>query len=442
MNKSIGIIGGGILGMTLALRLRQRGFQVTIFESSKHPGGLAGSMEIGGYCWDRFYHVILMSDINLLGLLGELGIEDEIQWNQTETGFFTDGRFYSMSNLKEFLQFPPLRMIDKLRLGATIFYASRIKQWKRLEAVSVSEWLRKLSGERTYGKIWQPLLKSKLGNEFESASAAFIWAIIARMYAARRSGLKQEMFGYAAGGYQNIIGRFEQRLIVEGVQIEKSSSVTKILADSNGVEIHAAENGKADFNGAILTCPGTEIPGLCPQLSGQEKKRLESIQYQGVICAALLLKNPLAGYYITNITEDWVPFTAVIEMTALVDRSNFDGHSLVYLPLYLNNASGWWEKTDAEIREQFVAALEKMYPSFSNQDVMACEISRAKFVLPIPTMNYSNELLPDTRTSIRNVFVVNSAQVPDGTMNVNELVGLGNRKAAELANALFPAARS
>jgi hypothetical protein len=32
--------------------------------------------------------------------------------------------------------------------------------------------------------------------------------------------------------------------------------------------------------------------------------------------------------------------------------------------------------------------------------------------------------------------VVNSAQIPDGTMNVNELVALANRKAAELAEIL------
>ena len=31
------------------------------------------------------------------------------------------------------------------------------------------------------------------------------------------------------------------------------------------------------------------------------------------------------------------------------------------------------------------------------------------------------------------IYVVNSAQVPDGTMNVNELVRLANRKAKELA---------
>ena len=53
-----------------------------------------------------------------------------------------------MSNTFEFLKFPPLDLISKFRLGGTIFYASRVKNWKALEKVSVEEWLTKLSGQK------------------------------------------------------------------------------------------------------------------------------------------------------------------------------------------------------------------------------------------------------------------------------------------------------
>jgi len=36
------------------------------------------------------------------------------------------------------------------------------------------------------------------------------------------------------------------------------------------------------------------------------------------------------------------------------------------------------------------------------------------------------------------VFVVNSAQISNGTMNVNEIVGLANRKAVEIIKMLSP----
>ena len=70
-----GIVGGGILGMTLALRLAQQGKQVTLFESSDRLGGLADAWELGDITWDRHYHVILLSDTHLRSLLRELGLE-------------------------------------------------------------------------------------------------------------------------------------------------------------------------------------------------------------------------------------------------------------------------------------------------------------------------------------------------------------------------------
>jgi protoporphyrinogen oxidase len=435
-NKPIAVVGGGILGLTLALRLRQQGFNVTVLEASSDLGGLAGTMEIGGFCWDRFYHVVLLSDAHLLALLDELGLKETMHWGVTRTGFYTDGRLYSMSDLKEFLQFPPLRLPDKLRLGATIFYVSKIKNWKRLEQVTVSHWLRRLSGERTFSKIWLPLLKSKLGQDVDAANAAFIWAIINRMYAARRSGIKQEMFGYLHGGYASVIDHFRGLLAKKGVRWLLESDVSKIENQGEEVTVRTDSHGDMSFRDVILTVPCSEVARICPQLTGQEKNRLEGVKYQGVLCAALLLKKPLAGYYVTNITDEWVPFTAVIEMTALVDRSLFNGYSVVYLPLYLSHSSPWWSKSDEEVEEEFLEALDAMYPSFSRNDVLDFKVSRAGSVLPVPTLEYSSRWLPPPHTSLPGVFVVNSAQIPDGTMNVNELVALANRKAAELAEIL------
>jgi hypothetical protein len=195
-----GIVGGGILGMLLAHRLARAGRAVTLFEAADHLGGLAAAWRLGDVVWDRHYHVTLLSDAALRAVLAELGLAGELTWVETRTGFYTDGRLYSLSNSVEFLRFPPLGLLDKLRLGATIFHASKVRDWRRLEKIPVADWLRRWSGRRTTEKIWLPLLRAKLGDNYRKASAAFIWAIIARMYAARRTGLKKEMFGYVRGG--------------------------------------------------------------------------------------------------------------------------------------------------------------------------------------------------------------------------------------------------
>jgi protoporphyrinogen oxidase len=433
LQPRIGIVGSGILGLTLALRLSEAGFRVTVLEKDSKIGGLLTPARIGNYTWDRFYHVILSSDSNVLELLERLGLRDRIRWKPTKTGFLNDGHLYSMSNIKEFLAFPPLRLIDKVRLGWTIFYASKIKAWERLEGVPVTYWLKHLSGGRTFNKIWLPLLKSKLGNRYEVTNASFIWASIARMYEARRTGLKQEMFGYVAGGYGTILKELQATLESLDLEVLCGNEVTKVSSRDGHVEIETATQGTIRFDGLVLTIPSNQLAKTCPQFSAAEKIRFEKGVYQSVISAALILKNPLAGYYITNITDDGVPFTAVIEMTAVVDKEYFDGHSLIYLPRYLAHEDPLWSKTDDEILDEFISGLQRVYPSVRRGDIIASAITRAEEVFPITTLNYSSELLPATKTSLKHVFVVNSAQIPNGTMNVNEIVSLANKKAKEIA---------
>lgn len=431
-HERVAIVGGGMLGMTLAHRLTQAGKAVTLFEAAPSLGGLAAPWQLGDVVWDRHYHVTLMSDSALRSLLRDLGLERELRWVNTKTGFYTDGRLYSMSSIPEFFRFPPLGLIDKARLAATILHASRLRNWRDLEDIPVSQWLTRLSGRRTFEKIWLPLLRAKLGENYRQTSAAFIWAVISRMYAARRSGLKKEMFGYVPGGYARVLGRFEQVLREQGVRIETAVAVENVhSAPERGATIAFRSGRHERFSHVVITTPSTVAVAICPELTADETTRLRGIQYQGIICASLLLRRPLAGYYVTNITDSWVPFTAVIEMSALVDRRHFGGNALVYLPKYLPSDDPAFALPDEQIETGFVHALERMYPGFSREDVVAFRLSRVRYVLPISTLGYSKRL-PPVRTSVPGISIVNSAHIVNGTLNVNETVQLANATVAQL----------
>jgi protoporphyrinogen oxidase len=458
MSKNIAIVGSGFLGLTLALRLAETGARVTVFESAAEIGGLASAWQIGDVIWDRHYHVTLLSDSFTRKIVEEIGLGDEFNWVETKTGFYTDGKLVSMSNALEFLKFPPLNLISKFRLGGTIFYAARVNDWKKLEKVSVEDWLVKLSGRKTFEKMWKPLLKAKLGEAYRQTSAAFIWATIQRLYAARKSGLKKEMFGYVRGGYARVLERFGEHLSEKGVEIRLNSRVENIEKLSDGkIKILAAENAEKkkmlsrevsavtvtdsfqtqnyiqnsvrsvadsspEFDSVILTCPSNVAAKICTQLSDAEKQKLEGVKYQGIVCASVLTKKSLSDFYVTNITDE-TPFTGIIEMSALVEKSEFGGNALVYLPKYVAPDDELFDKTDAEIEEIFLGALEKMYSHFRREDVLSFKISRVRQVFPLPVLNYS-EKLPSIKTSLENVFAVNSAHILNGTLNVNETVQL------------------
>ncbi len=432
-SKRYAIVGGGILGMTLALRLMQQGKQVSLFEAAPNLGGLADAWELGNLTWDRHYHVTLLSDLALGNVLKELDLDQDMNWVETKTGFYSDGKLFSVSNSLEFLKFPGLKLIDKLRLGFTIFYCSKIQNWRKLETILATDWLRKLSGNGAFTKIWSPLLRSKLGDNLTKASASFMWAIIARMYAARRTGLKKEMFGYLPGGYDRLLKRWEKVLQQGGVEIHTGHRVESVIHQDGKTQVGFTNGHQDTFDEVILTVASPIASRVCPQLTERERSQHNKIEYQGIVCASLLLKKPLATYYVTNITDTWVPFTGVIEMTTLVDKSQFGGLSLVYLPKYVPPEDAIFHESDEVIRDRFLAALVQMYPKFDRSDVVEFKISRVKQVFAISTLNYSQNL-PPVKTSIPGVRILNSAHILNGTLNVNETIQLADRAVLEWAS--------
>ncbi len=421
-----------MMGLKIARDLIAKGQRVTVCEAAPVIGGLTSAWQLGETVWDRFYHVTLLSDTKLRELLEEIGLEQEMRWVETKTGFFSDGKLISMSNTAEFLRFPPLSFIQKLRLGGTIFYASKIRNWRRLEKISVERWLRRWSGNGVFEKVWGPLLKAKLGDAYHQSSAAFIWAHTARMYKARRSGMKVEMFGYVPGGYARILNTLQSHLAAQGAEFWLSHAVSRVTKNEQGLQVEF-QNGKvATFDNVVMTIPSPRVADSCQAiLSEQELSRLRGTRYLGVVCASLLLKKPISPYYVTNIIDTWVPLTAVIEMSTIVDpKKELGGHHLVYLPKYMPDDHAGHEISDDEYRELCLSTLEKMYSHFSREDVVDFKVARARYVAALQTIRYS-ERLPPVVTSIPGLYALNSAHILKGNLNVNETIDLGQEKMAQ-----------
>jgi len=56
-NLNATIIGGGIAGLTAALRLAERGFSVTIFEKGSLMGGNLSAVQRNGVYYDVYPHM-------------------------------------------------------------------------------------------------------------------------------------------------------------------------------------------------------------------------------------------------------------------------------------------------------------------------------------------------------------------------------------------------
>jgi protoporphyrinogen oxidase len=428
----VGVLGGGITGLTCAYYLLRVGADVTILEARNDIGGLSASFDFGPFQWDKFYHCVLTSDVALLELIEDLGLSSELRWTHTKVGFFADGRLHSMSSGVDFLRFPPLNLWQKMRLGAGILYASRIKDGRKLESELASDWLRRIFGQANYDKMWAPLLKCKLGACREEASAAFIWATIARLFSTRENKNGTECLGYVRGGYRTVFTRLVQEVRKMGGEIRTGVPLSEI--SSNGKVAVTSGNERFEFDCVVATIPSPVLARIAPQLSSHYVGKLEAVKYLGVVCFALVLKRALRPYYVTNLIDD-VPFTGIIEMTNLISREETTGYHLVYLPKYTAPGDPLFELSEDEIWQTFREGLKRVTKDLSDSDIEARHLFRERFVQPIPVLHYS-ESVPPMETNVDGLVVANTTQIINSTLNNNEMVKIARRAVATVSNAL------
>lgn len=407
----IGIIGGGIMGITLGYFLSRQGVEVDIYEASPILGGLAGPLILeDGVAVDRFYHAILSSDRHLAKLCAELDLTNQLRFRETRMGFYHHGQIYSMNNVVEFLRFPLLGWFDRFRLGLTVVAAQFIRDWRKLESISVEDWLIRLGGRRTYELIWRPLLKAKFDGSFTDTPATYIWARLVRTKSTRGGASQKEMAGHLIGGYSTLLGAMARHIEASGGRIFLHRPVQEIVIEKGQARGVRTEGEIYLYDAIIATVQTPIFARLIPGAGEEYLAYLKQIQYMGIICPLLVLDRPLSEYWTINITDDQIPFTGVIETTSYIDPQYVGGHHLVYLPKYTAPDSAWQRFSDEEIKSIWLQHLERMFPGFDRRSTRYFLVHRERYVEPIHRLN-STHLIPPVTTPIDRLYLSTTAQI-------------------------------
>jgi protoporphyrinogen oxidase len=432
----VAVVGGGLLGMTVAYRLAGLGHQVELFEAAPSLGGLSVPHQFGPFVWDRFYHCILPTDSNLIGLISELGLKDDLRWTRTGTGYYADGRFFSMSGNADFLRFPLVSLADKARLAALVMHATHTARPYDLYGMTAQDWLIRWCGRRGYEIFWRPLLRAKFGPYYDQIAAVFIWATLSRLQGARQGTGKREHLGYVRGGYASILRAFRQALEARGAGLHTSSPVQSISTAGpatvrltcGGTATTGGEFDQVIFTGPTRLARRTVSSDLLPVVEEAETRYPTSEHYLGVACLTLVLRRPLTPYYVLNIADPSVELTGLVEMTNLIDRhAETLGYSLLYLPRYLDNADPTLDGDDHALTESILArGVRRLYPDLTDEDIVDRQVHRAHFVQPLPLVRHGvvEAQFPSLR---RPLAILNSSMLECATLNNNEVVGLANR---------------
>ncbi|MEZ4737210.1 MAG: NAD(P)/FAD-dependent oxidoreductase [Caldilineaceae bacterium] len=410
-SKRVAVIGGGIMGLTLAYYLTKQGMAVDVYEATPVVGGLAGPLTLrDGAVVDRFYHAILSSDSHLRALCAEVGIDDQLRFRATKMGFYHDGAIYPMNGILDFLRFPPLGWVDRLRLGLTVLAAQQVRDWQALEQISVEAWLTRWSGANTYTHLWRPMLRAKFEGNFDQVPATWIWSRLVRMKSTRRGARQKEEAGHLIGGYPTLLQAMAQRIQATGGQILLSTPVEHIvIEDEQATGIHVLGRFMP-YAAVIGTVQAPLFSRLLPEAAASYRATLTTQAYLGILCPLLVLDRPLTGYWTLNIADESVPFTGIIETTAYLDPQFVGGHHLVYLPKYTAPGSAWQQKSDEEIRTLWLAHLQRMFPTLQQQQIREFRIHRERYVEPLHGL-CEQPKLPAIQTPIRRLYLVTTAQI-------------------------------
>ncbi len=432
--KDVAVLGGGILGLTIAYRLARAGHSVTVHEASPYLGGLASAVEIAGSRVDRYYHVILASDEHLMRLFEELELQDHMRWGTTKMAFFHEGRLFPMSTASEFFRFPPLSMLDRLRLARTLATAKFTRDWRSLDNVSLEEWLTRLSGKRTYENVWRPLLASKFDGAADRVPATYIWSRIRRMTSTRQGVRQKEAMGHLAGGYETLAIALAQRLEQMGGSVLQNSRVEKIALENGAARGLVIDGQLQSYDAVVATAADPILARLLPDAPPAMQTELAGAKYLGIASLLLLLDRPLSPYYSVNLTDRSIPLTGIIETTTLIDPESVGGH-LVYLPKYCKQESAYLTMDEDDVRDEFLGHLESVFPEFDRSWIKGSLLGRSRLVEPIHEIAETRDL-PGASTPVPGLFISNTRRIYPALHNCEAVVGLAERAVPEVLETL------
>jgi protoporphyrinogen oxidase len=423
--RSVGVIGGGILGLTAALRLMQAGKQVTLIEREDAVGGLVASFQIGGTPLERYYHHLFRSDRDVRNLIEEVGLGSALVWPRPEVSSLRDGVMYGFDSATDVLRFSPLPFQDRVRLGAGAAYLKLQNNYHVFEGKTAASWIKANMGEEAYRVFWGPLLGAKFGDYAEQIAMPWFWS---------RVHLRSQRLGYVRGGFFRLYDRLAQILREGGVQVMLKTEVKSIRSDAGSIHVDTS-NGLLDFDQLLVTTPTRIFMRLAEGLPDDYKARHDYGDYYGAHTVILGLNRQLLDKtYWLNIHDEGYPFLTVVEHTNYMPASDYGGLHVVYMGNYLPMSSPLFRRTKEEILAEFLPALKRIVPAFDESWIVESHAFGAPFAQPIVTVDYHTHI-PPHETPLPGVYLANMFQIYPEDRGQNYSVKMANNVVGRMLTA-------
>ena len=421
----VAVLGGGFSGLSAALRLADGGRNALLVEQQANLGGLARSFQVDDFSVEAFYHHYCTTDQEVVSLARRLGLEDHWKERQVTQGIYCSGRLLPFSTPLDLVRFDEIPFLERIRLGLVTQ-----KLWGNRSAlgdVSISDWVRRTIGERAERNLFEPLIRAKFGISGSEVSAAFARGRLSARGASRGAFWWHERLAYLQGGSAFLADRICQEIEKSGMKVWTGASVKEIAIDQGKYRVAVeTENGRRTIEARDVVCT-LPTPVLDRAAVGFPKsflKPLREVEYRAVVVVTFGFARPLSKNYWISVSDERVPFNALIEHTRLHPSENYDGQHIVYAGRYLQVDDEVWSMSDSEVAELFLSGLQTVFPGLSEREVLWNRVARDRYASPIFKVGYGG-VLADLSSALPRFHLAGTLMVYPDSRNVNSALRIG-----------------
>jgi len=428
----VGIVGGGITGLTSALELLKKGYEVTVIESESYWGGFSSAFEIlPGIFIERYYHHLFTNDEEILGLCRELGIYGKLKTLDGKTSHLFEDKIYPLDSVLAVLRFSPLNIIERIRFGLVTLYLRLKNDDEGFNDITADWWLKRWYGQRAYTVVWKPLLQGKFATYYDKVSMTWFWARVKK---------RTPKLIYPIGGFQVIIESLIKVISEKGGTLIGRARVEKVEQNRDGswqISVYTMDDyGQKSgymyhFDKIIATTSLKTFVRMFPSLPQSYKNKLDSVSYLSAQIIILVLSRRLSSHYWINIGDTSFPFLVVGEQSNLFGLEYYQGKSVVYLGNYLPDGDRKLSMSSAELLDLYLPYLKKINPEFEKSWVDNAINFVGSFAQPIVDLDYRNKI-PSFETPLKNLFLATMVQVYPWDRGTNYAVKLAKDLTAKL----------
>ncbi|MFU8797105.1 MAG: NAD(P)/FAD-dependent oxidoreductase, partial [Gammaproteobacteria bacterium] len=388
-DKRIAVLGAGPMGLAVAYQLVKDGYHPIVFEADDRVGGMTASFDFEGLSIERYYHFHCISDSAFLNTLEELGIAEKMHWVETKMGYYYQGKIQSWGNPIALLKFSGLSLIAKIRYGLHAFLCTKRTNWKPLDKIEATGWIRRWIGEEAYDVLWRKLFEYKFYHHTTNLSAAWIWSRIRRIGRSRYD-LFREKLGYLDGGSDTLLHALKQYIETHGGEIRLSTPVAKVVIEAGIVKGIESNGNFEPFTTVISTIPLPYIPRLMPDLPENILSQYRAVKNIAVVCVIVKLKKPLTNNFWLNVNDPNMDIPGIVEYTNLRPLD----HTVVYVPFYMPGEHPKFQESDQVFLDKVKCYLQTINPNLTDDDFSAIRASRYRYAQPICEPGHLDSLPP------------------------------------------------